>query len=105
MGMKLVAERPAEVLTACYVPEGVDASVLLGRLHERFGVKLAGGQGRLKGRILRIGHMGQIDELDILGVLASLELVLVEMGHLVTLGSGVAAASRVLAGEAIGSNQ
>lgn len=97
LGLRLVAERPAESLTAAYVPEGVDASALLARLYERFGVKLAGGQGRLKGRIIRIGHFGEVDEFDILGALASIELVLVELGQSVTLGAGVAAAGSVLA--------
>jgi aspartate aminotransferase-like enzyme len=62
-------------------------------------VKFAGGQGPLKGRIFRIAHLGMIDELDILASLAAVELVLVEMGCEVTLGSGVAAASRVFAGD------
>jgi len=52
-------------------------------------VKLAGGQGPLKGRIFRIAHMGMVDELDIISVLAALELVLVEMGQDVKLGSSV----------------
>ena len=67
------------------------------RLPTRFGVKLAGGQGPLRGRIFRIAHMGIGDELDVLSVLAALELVLVEMGQNVKLGAGVAAASRVFA--------
>ena len=84
-------------MTAVYFPEGVDGKAFLERLQERFGVKLAGGQGPLKGRIFRIAHMGMVDELDILSTLAAIELVLVEMGQAVKLGVGVAAASRVLA--------
>jgi aspartate aminotransferase-like enzyme len=59
---------------------------------------VAGGQGRLKGKILRIAHFGIIDELEILSALSAMELALVEMGQSVKLGSGVAAASEVLAG-------
>jgi serine---pyruvate transaminase len=97
LGMKLVAARPADSLTAAFFPEGVDGKAFLKRLEARFGVKLAGGQGHLKGRILRIGHFGLIDELDVLSALAAMELVLVELGQSVKLGSGVAAASEVLA--------
>jgi aspartate aminotransferase-like enzyme len=98
LGMKLVAKRPAAGLTAAYFPDGIDGKRLLERLQARFGVKLAGGQGPLKGKIFRIAHMGIIDELDILATLAALELVLAEMGQVVKLGVSVAAASRVLAG-------
>ena len=52
----------------------------MARLEERFGVKLASGQDKLKGEIFRIGHFGLIDPLDILGVLAALELVLADLG-------------------------
>lgn len=96
LGMKLVAARPADSLTAAYFPEGIDGKKFLNRLEERFGVKLAGGQGPLKGKILRIAHFGTIDELDILSALAAMELVLVELGRPITLGASVAAASQVL---------
>lgn len=97
LGMPLVAQRPADSFTAANVPEGIDGKQLLTRLESRFGVKLAGGQGPLKGKIVRIAHMGIIDELDILGTIAGLELVLTELGRPVVLGSGVAAASQVFA--------
>ena len=84
-------------MTAVYFPEGLDGKAFLERLQARFGVKLAGGQGPLKGRIFRIAHMGMVDELDILSSLAAMELVLAEMGQNVKLGASVAAASRVLA--------
>jgi aspartate aminotransferase-like enzyme len=95
--MKLAAARPADSLTAAFFPEGLDGKAFLKRLETRFGVKLAGGQGQWKGKIFRIAHFGTIDELDILSALAAMELVLVEMGRPVKLGSSVAAASEVLA--------
>lgn len=100
LGMKLVAQRPADGLTAAYVPPGVDGKDFLQRLEARFGVKLAGGQGPLKGKIVRIAHMGEIDELDIVSALAAMELVLHELGRPVELGAAVAAASRVFAAPA-----
>ena len=77
----------------------MDAQAFLGRLEERFGVKLAGGQGPLSGKIFRIAHMGRIDELDILSALSAVELVLAEMGQSVKLGQSVAAAGNVLLDE------
>ncbi len=97
LGMRLVARRPADSLTAAYFPEGVDGKALLRRLEARFGLKLAGGQGPLSGKIFRMAHFGTVDELDILSALAAIELALAELGQPVKLGAGVAAASRVLA--------
>jgi len=97
LGLKLVAGRPADALTAVYFPEGLDGKEFLRRLEERFGVKLAGGQGPLAGRIFRIAHFGILDELDVISALAAMEMVLAEMGQSVKLGKGVSAASRVMA--------
>lgn len=100
LGMKLAAARPADSLTAAFFPEGVDGKAFLRRLENRFGVKLAGGQGIWKGKILRIAHFGKIDESDILSTLAAMELTLAEMGRPVRLGAAVTAASQVLASAA-----
>ena len=97
IGLEVFASRPADGLTSVHMPEGVDGSAFLKRLESRFGIKVAGGQGHLKGKIFRIAHMGILDELDILGTLSAIELVLDELGRPVELGAGVAAASRVLA--------
>jgi serine---pyruvate transaminase len=97
LGLKMFAERPASGLTAVQFPSGIDGSAFLKRLEQRFGVKLAGGQGHLKGRIFRIAHLGVIDELDVLSTLAAIELVLHEMGMTVTLGSAMTAASHCIA--------
>ena len=97
LGLKLVAARPAAGLTAAWFPAGVDGRRFLARLEERFGVKLAGGQGPLKGKVFRLAHLGLLDELDVLGAIAAIELGLVEFGQEIKLGTGVAAASAVLA--------
>jgi len=102
LGLRLVADRPADGMTAVYYPEEFDGNRFQQRLITRFGVRLAGGQGPLKGRIFRIAHMGTVDELDILSTLAAIELVLAEMGQNVKLGASVAEASRVLASAAGG---
>lgn len=98
LGLKVFAERPAAGLTAVRFPTGLDGAQFLRTLEQRFGVKLAGGQAHLRGQIFRIAHLGMLDELDILGSLAAIELVLAQMGQPVEFGSAVAAASHVLAG-------
>jgi aspartate aminotransferase-like enzyme len=97
LGLELFARQPADGLTVAAVPEGVDGVALLSKLEKQYGIKLAGGQDTLKGKIIRLGHMGYIDVFDVLAALSALELVLLEMGHPVEPGSGVAAAQQVLA--------
>jgi aspartate aminotransferase-like enzyme len=60
------------------VPDGVDASEIVAALRDRFGITIAGGQGELKGRIFRIGHIGWFDIFDITTSLAALELALAD---------------------------
>ncbi len=98
MGLKVYAAAPADALTAVVMPEGIDAEAARAKLSKTYGVTVAGGQEKLKGKILRIGHLGYLDTLDTLGAIAALELVLAEMGAKVPLGAGVAAAQKVLLG-------
>jgi aspartate aminotransferase-like enzyme len=97
MGLELFATQPVDSLTVAKVPAGIDGIALLSKLEKQYGIKLAGGQDTLKGQIIRLAHMGHIDVFDVLSALSALELVLLEMGHPVEPGSGVAAAQRVLA--------
>jgi aspartate aminotransferase-like enzyme len=99
LNLELFAARPVEGLTVASVPEGVDGNALLAKMEKQYGVKVAGGQDSLKGKIIRIAHMGHIDGFDVLAALSALELVLLEMGHPVEPGAGVAAAQRVLASD------
>jgi alanine-glyoxylate transaminase / serine-glyoxylate transaminase / serine-pyruvate transaminase len=61
-------------LTAFLLPDGVADASVRARLLERFGVTFGGGLGRLSGRCLRVGHLGDVDELMIIGALTALEL-------------------------------
>jgi aspartate aminotransferase-like enzyme len=97
LGLDVFAASPAESMTAAKVPDGIDGNALVANLEAKYGIKLAGGQDSLKGRIIRLAHMGHIDAFDVLAALSALELVLLEMGHAVEPGAGVAAAQRVLA--------
>ena len=99
IGLALFPSPPNNALTAVSMPAGVDSSDLLKRLEKKYGLKLANGQDTLKGKILRLAHMGYIDQFDILAAISGVELVLAEMGHAVEIGKGVAAAQRVFAGK------
>jgi serine---pyruvate transaminase len=91
MGLELFSpdEDRSAVVTAIRVPDGIDSSEIVAALRDRFGITIAGGQGELKGKILRIGHIGWFDIFDITTSLAALELVLSEAGAEVERGVGV----------------
>ena len=86
----------ANVVTAIALPEGVDGARVPKLMRDRFKVTIAGGQGRLKGRIARIAHCGYFGPFDIVVTVAALEMTLRELGHELELGAGVAAVQRVL---------
>ncbi|SDN83393.1 aspartate aminotransferase [Desulfonauticus submarinus] len=67
-------------LTAVKMPAGLDASKVLSILKEKYGYVLAGGQGPLKGKIIRIGHMGYVDYVDLAGCLYALQKSFVQAG-------------------------
>jgi len=96
MGLKLLSKAPADAVTAIVLPDGMDGKALVKVLSSKYGITVAGGQGGLTGKIIRVAHMGFMDKFDIITVLAALEMALADMGHKVTLGAGVAAAQKVL---------
>ena len=85
----------ANSVTAVKVPAGVDGARIGKLARDRFGVWLAGGQGKLKGQIFRFGHCGYFVPTDIIVGLGVVEMVLAELGYDTPLGAGVAAAQRV----------
>jgi aspartate aminotransferase-like enzyme len=97
MGLELFAGQPADGLTVVKVPTDIDGVALLSKLQKQYGLKLAGGQDHLKGKIIRLAHMGYLDQFDVLAGLAGVELALLEMGFRLEPGCGLAAAQRVLA--------
>lgn len=97
IGLKLLApEAPAESCTGVYAPEGVDGGKLFKTLKDTLGVTMAGGQDALKGRVLRIAHLGYVDTFDTIVAVASIEMALKKMGYAVPMGKGVAAAQEIL---------
>ncbi len=97
MNLELFSERPGPVCTAVSVPQGLSSKEILETLRTDFGIKISGGQDHLKGKIFRIGHIGDIGAKDVLGTIAALELVLRKLGHKFELGAGVRAALEVFA--------
>jgi aspartate aminotransferase-like enzyme len=98
LGLELFSAQPAEGLTAFRVPEGLKDSDIRNRLVEQFGITTVGGQGKVKGQIVRIGHMGYTDEIDVVAGLAALEMVLTDLGFDIEPGCAVTAAQQVLLG-------
>jgi aspartate aminotransferase-like enzyme len=94
MGLELFSpdEDRAAVVTAIRVPPEIDSSAIVLSMRERSGVTVVGGQGELKGKIVRIGHIGYIDVHDVATALTALELALVEAGADVERGVAVSAA-------------
>jgi aspartate aminotransferase-like enzyme len=91
MGLELFSpdDDSSAIVTAVRAPEGVDSSELVLLLRDRHGVTLAPGQGELKGKIFRIGHIGYYDVFDITTALAAVELALIELGADVERGTAV----------------
>ena len=82
MGLELFSpdEDRSAVVTAVHAPEAVDAGELVALLRDRHGITVAPGQGPLKGKVFRIGHIGWFDVFDITTALAGVELALAELG-------------------------
>jgi alanine-glyoxylate transaminase/serine-glyoxylate transaminase/serine-pyruvate transaminase len=101
LGLDLVPLRDeiaADTLTAVYYPEGVDAS-LLGEINKR-GVILAGGlHAAIKTQYFRVGHMGSVDQSDLLGTIGAIEAGLQAVGYKFDPATGLSAAQSVLFAE------
>ncbi len=97
MGISLVAKEGfrANTVTAAYLPAGVDWPSLYGEMRKR-GIEIAGGLGELKGKIFRIGHMGEVSSIEVTATIAALERSLRALGYNVALGSGLKAAQERL---------
>jgi len=72
LGLKVFPRVPAPTLTAIAVPDGLDGQKWREKLEVEHGLILMGGQDQLKGRVLRIGHMGYIRDEDLLAAMAGL---------------------------------
>jgi aspartate aminotransferase-like enzyme len=101
LGLELFSpdEDRSAVVTAVRAPAGIDSGDVVKGVRDRFGITIANGQGDLKGKIFRLGHIGWFDVFDISTQVASVELVLAELGADVERGAAVTAALEAFAGE------
>lgn len=85
----------SNAVTAVKVPEGLDGKAIPKMMQNEQGVTIAGGQSGLSGKIFRIGHLGYVDESDILVAVGGIETTLAALGYPVKKGAGLAAAQEV----------
>ncbi|MCM8820404.1 MAG: alanine--glyoxylate aminotransferase family protein [Candidatus Omnitrophica bacterium] len=95
-GLKLLSESPSDAVTSVVLPEGVDGDKLVKILRTKYGMSIAGGQDHLKGKIIRISHLGWQDEFDVLTAICGVGVGLKEMGIEIDTEKGISAACKVL---------
>jgi aspartate aminotransferase-like enzyme len=81
-------------VTSIEVPEGLDAKEITKRMRVKYGVTITGGQGKLTGKIIRIGNLGYCGIFDVIIAISALEIVLKELGYEFEPGSGVTEAEK-----------
>jgi alanine-glyoxylate transaminase/serine-glyoxylate transaminase/serine-pyruvate transaminase len=95
LGLDLCATAPrwhSDTVSAIRVPAGVDGAEVCRIAYQRYRTSFGGGLGQVAGKVFRIGHLGDLNEVTCLTALASAEMALADAGAAVTLGAGVAAA-------------
>lgn len=98
MGLELFVKDDAYAspsVTSFLPPNGLTVDAVRAGLKKRFSIIIADGQKELKGKIMRIGHLGHVSEREVLTTLAALEAVLNELGHSIPAGAGISAAMNV----------
>jgi len=100
-GLRFVCEDPStasNTITAVRTPPGVDSNELLKHARERYALSLGGGIGELNGQAFRIGHLGSLNELEVLGTIGGIELACADLGLDIETGSGLLACQRAFLG-------
>ena len=94
-GLKLCAKEPkwhSDTVTAIMVPPGRNGADVIDVAYRRYNLALGAGLSQVAGKLFRIGHLGDLNELMLLGAIAGAEMAMRDTGIGVELGSGVAAA-------------
>ena len=94
LGLTLLSESPSNSATGVYTPEGINADEFR-KLLLKIGFRVAGGQDHLKGKIFRVAHMGYFDFMDMIQVIAGIEMALDKIGYNIELGAGVKKAQEI----------
>jgi len=95
-GLKVFSRQPSDSVSGIMYPDGVDDKFRKA-IQKKYGFSLAGGQDDLTGKCFRASHMGYVDPLETIGLVAAVEYTLRDLGQKVELGKGVAEATRILA--------
>lgn len=96
-GLKVCAKKPewfSDTVSAILVPEGFDAAKVIDRAFRRYNLSLGAGLSKVAGKVFRIGHLGDCNELMMLSAIGGAELAMLDNGIPIQPGSGVAAAQR-----------
>jgi len=102
-GLELCARAPkwySDTVSAVMVPAGVNGAEVIDVAYRRYNLALGAGLARMAGKLFRIGHLGDLNELMLLGAIAGAEMAMRDVGAKVTPGSGVAAAAEYWRGTA-----
>lgn len=91
LGLGVFADNPAPGVTAMVTPVGIDSGQLVRYMRDELGVAIQGGQDQMRGKLIRVGHMGYLSPLDMLTAVGALEIALARLGHHFESGAGVAA--------------
>ncbi len=94
-GLKTCAQEPkwhSNSVTAIVVPEGFDARDVIHVAYHRYNLSLGAGLSEVAGKVFRIGHLGDLNELSLASAIVGAELALLDVGVPLTPGSGIAAA-------------
>jgi aspartate aminotransferase-like enzyme len=97
LGLELLSSSPTASVTAIRMPSGIDGSAVVKQMRTRYGITIAGGQDHLKGKIVRIAHVGYFSQFDIITAISGLEMTLSDLGFRIRPGAGVAAAQATFA--------
>ena len=96
-GLKLCAKEPkwhSDTVSAIVVPEGADAVPVISTAFKTYNLALGAGLAKVAGKVFRIGHLGDLNELMLASAIAGAEMAMMSNGIKIELGSGIAAASK-----------
>ena len=96
LGLKVFSSQPSDSVTCILLPDDVTDEQFRPAIRDKFGCSVAGGQEALKGKAIRISHMGYVEPLETIGLIAAIEYTLIDCGVGIKIGTGVAAATKIL---------
>ena len=96
-GLAVYSRRPSDSVTGIMYPEGIEDKKFRNKvLRDKWGASVAGGQGELEGKMFRVSHMGYVDPLDTIGLVAAIEYAMVDCGVKLEVGKGVSVAVNII---------